>query len=302
MTEQEQTGIVFGIQRFSIHDGPGIRTTVFLKGCNVACRWCHNPEGIPLQPLLSYDVQKCTACGACASVCPNGCHEFKGGVHHLERASCALCGACVRACPNGALSQIGEVMTVGEVFAKVLRDRRYYGAEGGVTLSGGEAMLQKAFAGALLRACHGAGLHCALETNGLHPLADYLEILPCVDLFLFDYKATDARVHREYVGCDNAPILRTLRALYEAGANILLRCPIIPGVNDNAGHFDAIAALTRQMPNLVGAELLPYHKLGVAKARRIGAEAEEFPTPPAQTVADWKRYILEQGGRLVNVD
>ena len=109
MTEQEQTGIVFGIQRFSIHDGPGIRTTVFLKGCNVACRWCHNPEGIPLQPLLSYDVQKCTACGACASVCPNGCHEFKGGVHHLERASCALCGACVRACPNGALSQIGDL-------------------------------------------------------------------------------------------------------------------------------------------------------------------------------------------------
>lgn len=302
MTEQEQTGIVFGIQRFSIHDGPGIRTTVFLKGCNVACRWCHNPEGIPLQPLLSYDVQKCTACGACVRACPNGCHTVEGGAHRLEREACILCGKCVRACPNGALSQIGEAMGVEEVFAKVLRDRRYYGEEGGVTLSGGEALLQKEFAGALLRKCHGAGLHCALETNGLHPIADYLAVMPYVDLFLFDYKATDGRVHREYVGCDNVPVLRTLRALYEAGANILLRCPIIPGVNDNAEHFDAIANLTRQMPRLMGAELLPYHKLGVAKARRIGGEAEEFPTPSTQTVSAWKRYILAQGGRLVNAD
>lgn len=295
------TGIVFGIQRFSIHDGPGIRTTVFLKGCNVNCRWCHNPEGIPAAPLIGFHESKCVRCGGCAAVCPQGCHAIDGETHRFDRTQCVACGKCVDVCPVQALELIGKLMTAGEVMQVIRKDLRYYKESGGVTLSGGEALLQKDFALELLRRCKAEGIHCALETNGVHRFETYQEVLPYVDLFLLDYKATDPQDHKEYVGCSNQRILENLQKLYDAGANILLRCPIIPGVNDNQTHFDAIAKLTKDYPRLMGAEILPYHKLGVSKAKRIDAYYQEFEMVPASVSDGWKRYILQQGGRLVNV-
>lgn len=295
------TGVVFGIQRFSIHDGPGIRTTVFLKGCNVNCRWCHNPEGISLKPVIGYTASKCVGCGGCAEVCPHGCHSMTDGEHHFDRTACVACGKCVQVCPAHALELFGKRMTADEVMQVIVKDRRYYRREGGVTLSGGEALLQKDFVLELLRRCQAEGIPCALETNGVHRFETLREVMPYVDLFLLDYKATDPEVHREYVGCGNELVLQNLQKLVENGAKVLLRCPIIPGVNDNMAHFDAIAALTRRFPALLGAEILPYHKLGVSKAKRIDAYYQEFEMVPASVSDGWKRYIVEQGGRLVHV-
>lgn len=295
------TGVVFGIQRFSIHDGPGIRTTVFLKGCNVNCRWCHNPEGICRQPIIGYTAAKCVGCGSCAGACPNGCHSVSNGEHHFDRSACVACGKCVQACPAHALELFGKRMTADEVMKVIVKDRKYYRKDGGVTLSGGEALLQKDFALELLRRCRAEGIPCALETNGIHRFETLWEVMPYVDLFLLDYKATDPKTHREYVGCSNEPVLQNLQKLLENGAKVLLRCPIIPGVNDNTAHFDAIADLTRRFPALLGAEILPYHKLGVSKAKRIDAYYQEFETVPTSVSDGWKRYIMEQGGRLVHV-
>lgn len=302
MTNQIQTGVVFGIQRLSIHDGPGIRTTVFLKGCNVNCKWCHNPEGIPMQPLIGLNTERCIRCGGCVVACPNDCHRIDETVHKFERGKCIACGKCVDACPVQALELIGKKMTADEVMKVVLKDQKFYGQDGGVTLSGGEALLQKDFALELMRRCQDHGIRVALETNGVHRKETYDAVMPYVDLFLFDYKATDPETHKKYVGCNNSRILENLRYLHDAGARVLVRCPIIPGVNDNQEHFNAIAQLTKDLPGLVGAEILPYHKLGVSKAKRIDTEYQEFEMVDASVSNGWKQYILSIGGRLVNVE
>lgn len=219
----------------------------------------------------------------------------------FDRAACVTCGKCVDVCPAQALDLIGKSMTVNEIMKVVLKDRRYYAEGGGVTISGGEALLQKAVVLELLKCCKAEGIHCALETNGVHRFETYETVLPYVDLFLLDYKATDPEVHRAYVGCGNELILENMRKLLDAGAQVLLRCPIIPGVNDNEAHFNAIAELTKQYPALLGAELLPYHKLGVSKAKRIDAYYQEYEMVPTNVSDGWKTYILMQGGRLVNV-
>lgn len=294
------TGIVFGIQRFSIHDGPGVRTTVFLKGCNVNCRWCHNPEGIPMKPMIGFNSAKCIHCGGCVAVCPENCHQIVEGKHKFNRQACVACGKCADICPVQALELIGKHMTVEEVMKVIRKDLRYYKDGGGVTFSGGEALMQKAFVMELLRRCKAEGIHCAVETNGVHRFETYQEVMSLVDLFLMDYKATDPVVHKEYIGCDNRRILENMKRLHDAGAKVLVRCPIIPGVNDNKEHFDAIAQLTTIYPNLVGTEILPYHKLGVSKAQRIDTYYQEFEMVPTSVSDGWKAYILEQGGRLVN--
>lgn len=227
MTENAHTGIVFGIQRLSIHDGPGIRTTVFLKGCNINCKWCHNPEGIPMQPLIGLNQERCVRCGACAAACPNGCHSIENGEHRFDRRACEACGKCVDACPVQALDLIGKRMTADEVMKVVLKDQKYYGEDGGVTLSGGEALMQKDFALELMRRCREHGIRIALETNGVHRKETYDAVMPYVDLFLYDYKATDPEVHKAYVGCDNRRILENLRYLHDSGARVLVRLSLI---------------------------------------------------------------------------
>jgi len=276
-------GRIFDIQRFSTHDGPGIRTTVFLKGCPLRCLWCHNPEGLSPDPQLSFSPEKCIGCGNCVALCPNHVHRLEpsgeGVVHVLNRERCRLCGTCANACVAGATEIVGRNVAVAEVMGEVLADRAFYGfSGGGLTLSGGEPMLQFDFSEALLRAAKGQGLHCCVETSGFAPRRHFESLLGLVDLFLYDYKETDPERHIEYTGVPNDLILENLRGLHAWGAQIALRCPIIPGLNDHEDHFAGIAALARQMPNLERIELVPYHPLGRGKIERLGMAASHWAT------------------------
>jgi glycyl-radical enzyme activating protein len=266
------TGIVFDIQRFSLHDGPGIRTTVFLKGCPLQCLWCHNPESMALRPQLSYNQERCVSCPACVEA-------LRHGIHGLQSSTLAIdlddTGACVDACPHGAFSVIGRRMTVEEVIAEVRRDEPYFKKSGGgLTISGGEPLAQFEFTVALLQSAKQGGLNVCLDTSGAVSRKKISEVARLVDLFLYDYKATDPVVHREVTGASNYLVVGNLDYLYRTGARIHLRCPMIPGINDSPDHLAAIAQLERTYPGLVAIELMPYHDLGREKAMRIG---QSFP-------------------------
>lgn len=264
-------GLVCDIQRFSVQDGPGIRTTVFLQGCTLRCAWCHNPESIPRKPVLRYAEGLCVHCGRCEAVCPNGVHRVSGQTHQIDRALCDLNGACVSACPTGALFLSSKGMEAQAVIQTVLEDRPFYEQSGGgLTVSGGEPLLQADFAEELLRLAKGQGVHTALETAGHVPWRAFRLVLPYTDLFLFDFKVSAEAGH--WIGADGQLILRNLKRLQEAGKRIILRCPIIPGVNDNAGHLRAIAELLISCPKIDSVELLAYHRLGMSKYAGIGRE------------------------------
>lgn len=273
--------MVSNIQRFSISDGPGVRTTVFLKGCPLACLWCHNPETQAAGPELMFYAETCTLCGACAAACPNGAHTIMGGRHTIDRARCVLCGLCAAACPARALELRGEAMTPAEVMAVVLRDRMFYETTGGgVTVSGGEPLFQFDFTRELLRAAKAEGLHTCLDTSGFGGGAEAL--VHYVDLYLWDVKETDPALHLAATGVELAPLLEGLRAVDAAGGAIRLRCPIVPGVNDREGHIRAIAALANGLANLRGIDLIPYHRMGVGKAEAIGLAQAEYETIPQE--------------------
>jgi pyruvate formate lyase activating enzyme len=292
------SGIVFDIQRCSLHDGPGIRTTVFLKGCPLACLWCHNPESIAFEPQIAFDAAACAHCGACAAACEQGAHRIVDGAHRMDHARCTACGACVAACPNKALARIGERMTVAEVMAEVARDVDYYAASGGgLTVSGGEPMAQAAFTRALLAAARARGIHTCIETNGFAARARYAAVLPYVDLVLFDYKATGEARHAALTGAGQATILANLAFLHDAGAQIVLRCPLVPGVNDEPAHLTAIAELAARYPNLVKVEVMAYHDLGRDKGARIGRpwQLEDVPSADEERRARWLATLHDLG-------
>ena len=288
-----ETGIVFNLQRFSIHDGPGIRTTVFLKGCPLRCRWCHNPESQRREPEISFDAARCVGCGRCVEVCPERCHALTAEGHRFDRVRCRVCGRCAEACLPGALAVVGKRMGVDEVLREVLADRPFYETSGGgMTLSGGEPMAQFPFALALCRAAKQAGLHVALDTCGAAPAAEFDQIAPVVDLFLYDLKAMDPAKHRELTGADNRGILENLRRLDARGAATILRCPLIPGVNDDEAHLHAVAALADSLAHVREITLHPYHSFGEAKYRRLGREPElTGGSVPPEQVRAWREAI-----------
>ena len=226
-------GRIFDLQRFSTHDGPGIRTTVFLKGCPLRCLWCHNPEGLDPDLQLSFLSSQCVGCGECRDVCPNHAHRIElcadRIVHTLERPQCRRCGWCAAACVSGALEQVGRDVSVAEVLREVLADRAFYGLSGGgLTLSGGEPLLQADFTAAVLQAAKDQGIHCCLETSGYARWQQWEGLVSLVDLFLYDYKETDPQRHVEYTGVSNALILENLRALYARGAGLPCAVPSFP--------------------------------------------------------------------------
>lgn len=255
---QNNKGMIFDIVRCSYVDGPGIRTTVFFKGCNLKCEWCHNPESQSPEKQIMFFKNKCTGCGKCREVCPN----------NLKK--CNFCGECELYCPNDARKICGKEMTVDEVFSEILRDKAFYeNSGGGVTFSGGECMLQINFLKEVLEKCRKENIHTAVDSAGNVPWEYFTEITPYTDLFLYDIKLADSEKHKKYTGADNRKILKNLELLLDANMQVIIRIPVIGGVNDNAAEMTAIKELVSRLGSCK-TELLPYHAMGKHKYTALG--------------------------------
>lgn len=277
-------GIVFNIQKFSIHDGPGIRTTVFLKGCNNECQWCHNPESLEMQPQLQFFSERCIGCGACFQICPNQVHVLQDDKRVIFRDRCKNCGLCIDACYSGALEFAGKSMSSNEVIDEILKDKVYYESScGGVTFSGGEPILQRDFLKELLINCKSLSLHTTVQTAGNYQWEWLSDLLPYIDLVMYDIKAYDSNIHKKYVGTDNKRILENLYMLSQSDQVIVVRTPIISSVNDSKEEINNIAKMIKDYPRLLYYELIPYHNLGISKVIQLGQEYNyEFLTPPKE--------------------
>ncbi len=283
-------GVILDIQKFSIHDGPGIRTTVFLKGCPLNCLWCHNPESKSFNPQLSYDINKCNMCRKCETVCPVKAHKFEKNVHHIEYSACTLCGKCAEACPAGSLSIYGKVMSVDEIIAEVEKDKSFFdNTGGGITISGGEPLSRIEFTLALAKAAKEREIHVTVETSGFAPQESMEKIADYTDLFLFDYKVSDNELSEKLIGIkDLDKISENLDLIYSKKKDIIIRCPFIPEYNITEKHFRQIAELEEKYPDLLGIEILPYHNFGKNKADNIGDKYEvNVKMPDDEEIEKW---------------
>lgn len=262
-------GILCDIKRFAVHDGPGVRTTLFLKGCPLHCLWCHNPESIRPEPELGLRLHKCTLCGECAKICP--CHKIGNGRHLFDRANCTACGRCVEACLFDALVLYGTRMTPAEAAEAVLEDRTFYELSGGgATVSGGEPLLQPGFCAELFTLLKREKIHTAVDTCGDVLWSAFETVLPVTDLFLYDFKHPDAAKHRELTGHGNERIKENLLRLGTTGKPIEIRIPLIPGLNMDDDTLNRSAEFLAGVKNLTGIRLLPYHSLARSKYGTVG--------------------------------
>ncbi len=272
------------IQRFSLNDGPGIRTTVFFKGCNMHCTWCHNPETLSFERDLLFYPNKCIHCGKCFAACPVDAHQIVDGVHTVDRSLCISCGKCAEVCYAEALTMSGKEMTIDQIMAEVCQDKPYYEASGGgVTLSGGEVLCHAEFAAQLARACKSKGIHVALETNLSQPLDRIAPLLAEVDLIMADCKIFDNAQHRRYTGISNKTVLENLQTIQTIP--MIVRTPLIPGVTDTEENLRAIANFLAGKENLLYYELLNFNPLGSAKYAGLGID---------NAFADARPYSREQ--------
>ena len=291
-------GLITNVQRFSIHDGPGIRTTVFLKGCPLRCFWCHNPETLRLQPEVQLFPERCIGCRACLERCPQGAHVEVDGRREFRRELCQACGRCTDTCYAEALVMTGRWWTPEELLAEILRDKEFYdNSGGGITLSGGEPLFQQRFSLRVLQLCKEAGLHTAIETAALCPWEDLAELLPWLDLVMMDIKLVDDEQHRAATGVSNRRILANARRLSETGIPLIVRTPVVPTVNDNPEAIGAVAEFIKGFPNLLYYELMPFHHLAEGKYRSLGEEyrARDLRTPPKETMQALAQHAREVG-------
>lgn len=285
---------VFNIQRFCVSDGPGIRTSVFLKGCMLHCLWCHNPESQSPDPVLSFTEHLCAGCGECFRTCQN--HRFSDGAHLIDRIRCSACGRCADVC-GGALEVMGKEMTPEEILEEVMRDEPFYRTSGGgLTVTGGDPLYRPQFTLALLKLAKEKGLHTCVETSGCAGWESIEAIAPYTDLFLWDVKETDPELHRRFTGADNLRILDNLRRLDALGVPTVLRCPIIPQHNDRPAHLAGIAALANSLQHVQHIDVEPYHPLGKGKSAAVGLgyALEDLPSPSDETVRTWIEAIASQ--------
>jgi glycyl-radical enzyme activating protein len=266
-------GLITDIQRFSLHDGPGIRTTIFLKGCNLSCAWCHNPETINPKPELLFYESKCIGCLHCVAVCPTGAQTTINHQHVFFRDLCNHCGKCADVCYPGASVMAGQEVTVEDVLKQVLLDRTYYQESGGgVTISGGEALFQKEFTYEVLRLCRQENIHTAIETNLVSSWESIQSLLPVLDLLMFDIKHIDDNEHRNWTGAGNSYVFDNIQKLSQTEIPFIIRTPVIPGVNDSEEVVGKIGAVVSKLPNLQYYELLRFNPLGDTKYQALGRE------------------------------
>jgi pyruvate formate lyase activating enzyme len=288
------SGILFDVKRFALHDGPGIRTTVFFKGCPLSCSWCHNPESQSRGPELMSWEGRCIGCGACVSVCPVGAILMRDGSAWTDRDRCTACGTCAAACPADARAIVGETWSVSRLLGEIEKDLLFYDESGGgVTLSGGEPLAQASFAASVLAACQERRIHTAVDTCGYAEWEDLQRIARVTDLFLYDVKHADNGRHRELTGVSNERILENLRRLSGEGCTLWIRVPIIPGLNDTQEELVALGGVVAGLESVEALHLLPFHRGGEGKLEQLGRPSRPLSTErDARAAADAAAQIL----------
>ena len=291
-----KSGVVFNIQKFSIHDGDGIRTCVFLKGCPLRCIWCHNPESFDLSPTLSFNQQKCTSCRKCINIC--SARTFENEAIKIDREKCTKCGRCVETCLNDANEIAGKEMTTVQVMEEVLKDKMFFDTSGGgITVTGGEPSFQPDFTLELLTLAKNAGINLAIETCGIGSREFYEKAADLCTTFLYDIKCIDSVRHRELTGADNTRIMSNLKYLMDRKADIIIRLPLIPKCNDSDSDIEKMAAFLKEnIGRYRYAEIMPYHSLGTAKADKIGISVKYIhDSADKEDVLHWHSLFASYG-------
>ena len=291
-------GLIFDIKKYSIHDGPGIRTTVFFKGCPLSCWWCHNPESQSSDSEMILHENRCIRCGVCVEACPHQAITWIDGEPITDRAKCERCATCAESCYADARERVGREMTVEQVMAEIERDITFYDeSRGGATFSGGEPLLQRDFLLALLQACRAKEIHTVVDTSGFAAWDTFERIRGCVDLFLYDLKLMDDTKHREFTGVPNQLILQNLRKLSELGHSLIVRVPIIPGLNDDDENIHQIGEFVSTLPHLNGLDVLPYHNIAMDKYLNLGKPYRLFETrrPSNERLAEIAQRLNQFG-------
>jgi len=285
---------IMDIKRFAVHDGDGIRTTVFLKGCPLRCKWCHNPEGLQMQTQMAYYAHKCVSCGSCGDMCK--ANVFSGGIHTYQRQDCVACGKCEAVCPQKAFQLYGREYTAREVLDVVMEDVLFYEASnGGMTLSGGECLMQADACRELLMLAREQGINTAVDTCGCVPWEHFEKVLPYTDTFLYDVKAFDEAVHQRCTGVSNQRILENLRKLDDLGARIEIRIPYVPGYNDD--QMEKIAEFLAELKQITRIKLLPVHTFTDTKYTALGYEnpMQDIVVPRAEEMEQAKEVFMAKG-------
>jgi len=298
MINTEVSGIIFNIQKFSVHDGPGIRTTVFLKGCPLSCRWCSNAESMNPEPEPGIIIERCTGCGECVSGCPQNALKIGEERVNIDRSMCNACGECVPSCPEEAITIYGKMVSIDDVLKQVLKDKAFYsGSDGGVTVSGGEPLRQPEFVKELFRKCKEEGISTCLDTCGYASGEALRDVLQYTDNVLIDLKHMNTDKHRAFTGVDNDRIKENAAIVSESKADVLFRIPLIGGVNADEDNIRKTAAFINSLGEGNQVEILPYHRLGIGKYKILGRDypGKDFETPDEETMEKLKQIFIHSG-------